>query len=261
MARTLVSIEVDLASSFAIRFACQLGNFIPLEIQPVYVKGYPEEEPITGIGWVRHTWEREMVREGKQEIQEMILAEMTTCPLLREPTVLFGERDKELMQLITSESYDLYIEGAPYPFTPATVAKRLQGKFYQHLPCPLIWLRSLPPLTQVLILCLEPRGTAALGKSLARIWVGCRLPLHVGLPAAAAQDLLEAVAGLQVALSEAGCQTVLEPGITQPLAVNHVGDWQNASLLAVALPRQLKKDHPLLPWLCELKVPLLLQLF
>ncbi len=261
MVRTLVSIEVDLASSFAIRFACQLGNFIPLEIQPVYVKGYPEEEPITGIGWVRHTWEREMIREGKQEIQEMILAEMTTCPVLREPKVLFGERDKELRQLIASEPYDLYIEGAPYPFTPATVAKRLQDKFYQQLPCPCLWLRSLPPLTKVLILCLEPRGTTALGKSLARIWAGCRLPLHVGLPAAAAQDLLDAVAGLQMALSEAGCQTVLEPGMAQPTAAGPTGDYRDSGLIVVALPRQLKKDNPLLPWLCQLKVPLLLQLF
>lgn len=261
MVRALVSIEVDLASSFAIRFACQLGNLIPLEIQPVYVKGYPEEEPITGIGWVRHTWEQEMIREGKQEIQEMILAEMNTCPVLQKPKVLFGERDKELTQLITSESYDLYLEGTPYPFTPATVAKRLQGKFYQHLPCPCIWLRSLPPLTKVLIFCLEPRGTVALGKSLARIWAGCQVPLHVGVPATAAQDLLEAVSDLQVALNEAGCQTVLEPGIAQPTAAGLASDWRGASLLAVALPRHLKKDYPLLPWLCQLKMPLLLQLF
>ena len=50
MIRTLVSIEVDLASSMAIRYACQLGNLIPMELQPVYVKSYPFEEPVTGIG-------------------------------------------------------------------------------------------------------------------------------------------------------------------------------------------------------------------
>jgi len=84
MMRTLVSIEVDLASSMAIRYACQLGNLIPMELQPVYVKGYPFEEPVTGIGWVRHTWEKELVKEGKEEISEMIAGEMDTCPVFTE---------------------------------------------------------------------------------------------------------------------------------------------------------------------------------
>jgi hypothetical protein len=61
MVKTLVAIEVDLASSFAIRYACQLGNLIQMEIHPIYVKFPSPEAPMTGVGWVRHTWEREVV--------------------------------------------------------------------------------------------------------------------------------------------------------------------------------------------------------
>ena len=35
MMKTLVAIEVDLASSMAIRYACDLGNLIPMELFPV----------------------------------------------------------------------------------------------------------------------------------------------------------------------------------------------------------------------------------
>jgi hypothetical protein len=68
MIKTLVAIEVDLASSMAIRYACQLGNLINMELYPVYVKEPPPEVPTTGVGWVRRTWEREIVAAGKEEI-------------------------------------------------------------------------------------------------------------------------------------------------------------------------------------------------
>ena len=65
MIKTLVAIEVDLASSLAIRYACQLGSLIELELYPVYVKEPPPEVPATGTGWVRHTWEREILETGQ----------------------------------------------------------------------------------------------------------------------------------------------------------------------------------------------------
>ena len=260
MIRTLVSIEVDLASSMAIRYACQLGNLIPMELQPVYVKGYPFEEPVTGIGWVRHTWEKELVKEGKEEISEMIAGEMDTCPVLQEPRVIFGDREKELTHIMETELFDLYVEGAPYPFTPANVAKRLQLKFYQHLTCPFVWLRTLRPINKVLILCLEPTGTAALGQALEKLWAGCRVPLHLGMPSGATPTLQESVATMQASLINAGCLITLEPGLPM-----HPADLAKAlqpdfGLVALALPRALKKDHPLLPWLSQIKTPLLVTL-
>jgi hypothetical protein len=260
MIRTLVSIEVDLASSMAIRYACQLGNLIPMELQPVYVKGYPFEEPVTGIGWVRHTWEKELVKEGKEEISEMIAGEMDTCPVLQESRVIFGDREKELAHLMNTETFDLYVEGAPYPFTPATIAKRLHLKFYQHLTCPFVWLRSLRPINKVLILCLESTGTAALGQALEKLWAGCTVPLHLGMPSGATPALQEAVATLRFSLTKAGCLTTLEPGLSLLPADLPAAHQLDFGLVALALPRALKKDHPLLPWLSQIRAPLLVTL-
>ena len=143
MLKTLVAIEVDLASSFAIRYACDLGNLIPMELYPVYVKAPPPEVPVTGTGWVRHTWEREIVAMGKEEIQEMLASEQESCPMLQPPRVIYGDRDYELAKIESQEAFDLYVEGAPYPFNPANIQRRLHAKFYQKLACPLIWLRGL----------------------------------------------------------------------------------------------------------------------
>ena len=48
MIKTLVAIEVDLASSMAIRYACQLGNLVDVELYPVYVKGRRRRCPPPG---------------------------------------------------------------------------------------------------------------------------------------------------------------------------------------------------------------------
>lgn len=260
MIRTLVSIEVDLASSMAIRYACQLGNLIPMELQPVYVKGYPFEEPVTGVGWVRHTWERELVKEGREEIKEMIAAEMDSCPVLQEPRVIFGNREKELSQIMDNETFDLYVEGAPYPFNPATITKRLQLKFYQHLTCPFVWLRTLRPLNKVLVLCLDPVGTEALGRVLEKLWSGCKVPLHLGLPSKVTPELQGIVATVEGTLRQAGCLTILEPGLALPSADMPTPAPLDFGLVALTLPRRLKKDYPLLPWFSQIKAPLMVVL-
>ena len=71
---------MDLASSLAIRYACHWATSVHMELHPVYVKAPPPEVPATGTGWVRHTWEREIVELGKEEIQEMLASEMESCP-------------------------------------------------------------------------------------------------------------------------------------------------------------------------------------
>ncbi len=60
MIKALVSIDVDLAASRTIRFACQLGYFMPVELHPVYIKESPPRELSIGSGWARHHWEREL---------------------------------------------------------------------------------------------------------------------------------------------------------------------------------------------------------
>ncbi|MGA9753569.1 MAG: hypothetical protein WBV23_00345 [Desulfobaccales bacterium] len=266
MLKTLVAIEVDLASSMAIRYACDLGNLIPMELYPVYVKAPPPEVPATGTGWVRHTWEREIVEMGREEIEEVLSSEQETCPLLQEPRVIYGDRDYELLKIIGHEPFDLYVEGAPYPFNPTTIQRRLHAKFYQKLACPLIWLRVLRKIHQALVVCPDLAGARAILPAITKLWGGCSIPVHLALPPQAGYggpgDALRDEARKALAAMEAAGGTV---------EVKEVADWSSGGpnpamlkdygMVAVALERAVKKDHIRLQWLAQVKNPLMLVLY
>jgi hypothetical protein len=263
MLKTLVAIEVDLASSFAIRYACDLGNLIPMELYPVYVKAPPPEVPVTGTGWVRHTWEREIVEMGKEEIQEMLASEQESCPTLQAPRVIYGDRDYELVKIEGQESFDLYVEGAPYPFNPATIQRRLHSKFYQKLPCPLIWLRALRKVNQALVVCPDLAGARMVLPAMQKLWAGCSTPVHLALPpqegdGGSGEALGQEARKTLAAMEAAGCT----------VKIKEVADWSSGGptaeafkdygLVAVPLPRAVKKDDVRLNWLAQVKNPLML---
>ena len=261
MIKTLVAIEVDLASSLAIRYACQLGSLIELELHPIYVKEPPPEVPTIGTGWVRHTWEREIVETGKEEIQEMLAGEMDSCPQLQAPRVLYGERQYELLKIMEHEPFDLYVEGAPYPFTPANIQRRLSARFYQRVGTPLIWLRMLRKINQVLAPCFDPAGTRHQVLTLQKIWAGCKAPVHFWAPPEVGEAMQQEVAAGQNLLRNAGCETKLlvadriEEGGPAPEVIKDYG------LVVVALERAVRKDSPRLQWLAQVKSPLMLVLY
>jgi len=263
MLKTLVAIEVDLASSMAIRYACDLGNLIPMELFPVYVKAPPPEVPATGTGWVRHTWEREIVAMGKEEIEEMLSSEQETCPLLRDPRVIYGDREYEMLKIVSQETFSLYVEGAPYPFNPASIHRRLHSKFYQKLACPLIWLRVLRKIHQALVVCPDAPGARAVLLALQKLWVGCSIPVHLAVPplAGAGDALRDEVRKALAAMEEAGCNVEMK----------EVADWsaggpapallKDYGLVALPLERAVKKDHDRLQWLAQVKSPMMLVLY
>jgi hypothetical protein len=260
MIRTLVAIEVDLTSSFAIRFACQLSTCLKMELCPVYVKSDISREDTTGVGWVRHTWEREIIREGKVEIAEMIASEAEFCPTLAEPRVIYGDRDAELARLLERESFHLYVEGAPYPFTPETIYKRLHSRLYQRLTQPLIWLRAVKKVDRVLLLCPDLAAPRALARTFESLWSGCATPLHLAHPAGAGEDLLQEVAQARQSLEAAGLSVSLTPPF-QPTAGGPPADFlKDYGLVGVALEAAGRKDSPQLQWLSRVKNPLLLTL-
>ena len=261
MIKTLVAIEVDLASSLAIRYACQLGSLLNVELHPVYVKEPPPEVPATGTGWVRHTWEREILEMGKEEIQEMLAGEMESCPQLHEPRVIYGDRQHELLKIMEHEPFDLYVEGAPYPFTAANIQRRLSAKFYQRVRTPLIWLRLLRKISQVLVPCFDAPGTRAASQSLQKIWAGCAVPLHFCLAPGAKDEVVQELMKGQEALKAAGCQVALRDDLLMAEGGPAPEVMKDYGLVVVALERAIKKDSPLLPWLTQVKAPMMVVLY
>jgi hypothetical protein len=248
--KTLVSIEVDLASSLAIRFACQLGAAIPMEVHPVYVKEFSSDGSLIGAGWASRTLEREMIKEGKDEISEMITAEMDFCPDLGEPQVIYGDREAELLKIMQKEDFGLYVEGLHFPWNAAAIYKQLHSKFYKKLTFPVVWVRALRKVNQVLILCLNPVATEKVAHVIQKIWKDCPVPLILARPSGnlGGEPLKEAVEKARILLEQSGCKVSVHDNLPSKLE-DITDETLNFPLVAIALERDVKKDQPDLHWL------------
>ena len=102
MIKVLVPVEADLASSIALRYVCQIANLIETEILTINVRASSSEEYPVGTGWVRHTWEKTMIREAEDDVRQLIRAERANCPTLGEPMVVLGDRDDEILKELQS---------------------------------------------------------------------------------------------------------------------------------------------------------------
>lgn len=255
MIKTIVAIEVDLAASRAIRFACQLGNFLQMEIHPVYIKEAPPRNLTIGSGWARHHWEKELIQEGKEEIADLITSEIDYCPVLKEPRVVCGDRDTEIIKILEREPFDLYVEGAHFAWNAAALHQRINSGLFHRAHMPIALAPTLRKIFKLLVPCLEPRGIGALGQGLARLWAGSTIPISLAMPAGQEKELQPAVNEARQVLAEAGCQVELSDGLSvypKPPGDTYLREY---GLTAIALPFDLKKDSPPLTWLAQVKAP------
>jgi hypothetical protein len=263
--KTLVSIEVDLTSSLALRFACQLGSFMNMDIQPVYVKESSPHESVMGAGWASRTWEKEMVQQGKAEISDFIDAEKDFCPLLRQPLVIYGDREAELFKLSQTEKFDLYLEGVHFPWTINEIYKRLHTKIYQRIASPMVLVRTFRKVNQVQLLCLDVPGTRTLTEVFQRIWKNCQIPLLLSHASGESNDngdyqLREAVEHSREALLESGC-TVSVTDKLASIPTDEAGETlKDQGLVAIAMERGVRKECTELQWLSMVRTSALIAL-
>lgn len=261
MIKTLVSIEVDLAASRAIRFASQLNFLVPMEIQPVYVKEAPPRELSIGSGWARHHWEQEVVQQGKAEIIEMVSSEWEFSPTLKEPRVIWGDRERELLNIIEGESFDVFVDGERFDWTPANLHRKLQSKLWQRFPGVIGLARVLRKVEELLVMCTEAQGVQPLVQNISRLWKGSTLPMSLAVPHGAPADLAQAAAGAKEVLTQAGCRVSLQEDFPYYPEAPVPGSLRKYGLVALALKRDVKKDSHELEWLSRINAPFLITLY
>lgn len=261
MIKTVVSIEMDLAASRAIRFASQLNYFIPMEIHPVYVKAPPSRDLSIGSGWARRHWEEDLVQQGKAEIIEMISSEWEFSPTLKEPLVVSGDREAELLRIMEAERFDIFVDGERFDWTPADLHRKLHSRLWQRFPGIIGCARVLRKIKSLLLLCTEAAGVWPLVESMTRLWSGSTLPVVLAVPRGAPDDLTQEAARAHEALAQTGCQASLQMNFAYYPEPPAPGFLREYGLAALALQRDLKKDYPGLAWLAQVKVPLLIKLY
>jgi hypothetical protein len=261
--KALVSIEVDLAASRTMRFACQLGNFMPVELHPVYIKESPPRELSIGSGWARRHWEQELIKEGKKEISEWIASEIDYSPEVEvmEPRVVYGDRDAEVLRIMEKEPFDLYVEGARFPWNQATLYQKIHSRLFQRAHLPIALAPVLRRIHKLLVPCLDAAGTKAMGEILPKLWSGCSIPVTLALLKGQEGILQPEANRVRQALEEAACQVGQEevfPFFPSPPSDEYLREY---GLVALALESDIKKESPYFEWLSQVKVPLLLVLY
>ncbi len=180
MTRVLVSLDADLASSLALRYACQLASLTAMELQPIHVEEVEGERTSPGSGWVRRTWEAALLETGREEIARLIEVERATCQGTLLPARLcVGEREDEILRELNRGGYDLFVEGALHRFTAAEFTARLRSRLYRLAPCPIALVRNLAPLERVAFLLAGDEDAARLGEVYCRLLGRAELTVEV----------------------------------------------------------------------------------
>jgi hypothetical protein len=264
MIKILVPVAADLASSIALRYACQMSELIQVEIQTIHVKAPSSEGSQLGTGWVRHTWEKTMLTEAEDEIAQLIRAERTHCPSLGEPLIMIGDRDEKILRELQSGSCDLFVEGTIPTFSSSYFSKRLESHLYQDIPCPFLMVKNLMPLHRVVLILSENVDPHKLIQVFTGIFGESNLKVELFYlkSADAAGQESEGLAEMTLevtikALGERGWvpeKSQVISGQARELAV----DLEDHGLLLTGLDRPLKKKTFLHEFLVATPAPILL---
>jgi len=152
MLKTLVYLNADLASSIALRYACQMSKIVEMRLETIHVEEPGVEEQSPGTGWVRQTWETALLKTGEEEIAQLIQAEKPLCPPLPATKMFLGNREEKILQELQKERYDLFLEGTLYSFTSSNFYEKIRSRLFRDASCPFIFVKNLMGLTRIALL-------------------------------------------------------------------------------------------------------------
>ena len=179
MLRTLVYLDADLASSIALRYACQLTQVVDMKLHTFHVEEPDHDGHAPGTGWVRRTWESAMLKTGEFEITQLIKAEKSSCPTLGAPKMIVGDRENEILREVQRESYDLFVEGSLHSFTAKKLYDKIHSRLYKHIPCPVIVVKNLVNLEKIALIVRGEEESNKLVSLFVKIFSGAKLNLDL----------------------------------------------------------------------------------
>jgi hypothetical protein len=179
MLMTLVTLESDLASSIALRYACQMTNIVEMGLQTIHVEEADAEGHPPGTGWVRRSWEKALKKNGEEQIAQLIRAERSSCPSMPATKVVLGDRDEEILLELNRESYDLYIEGMLYTYSSTNFFRKLHSRLYREAPCPIILVKNLLNLSRIALVLDVAMDPSSAVTTFLKIFEGAEIDLDV----------------------------------------------------------------------------------
>jgi hypothetical protein len=275
MIKTLLSINADLASSIALRYACQLAKMTGMLLLPMHVVEPEQEGHSPGTGWVRRTWEKGLLETAQAEISRLMNAERGACPTLGPPRISIGVRDDVLLRELEGESYDLFVEGILHSFDSSYFQKRLRSRLYREMPCSTLLVKNLVNLKNVALLLEDEPVSGDMISSFIGIVEGAEMEVDLfrcrfqtggrlnfednekAPPSSLPKEPDNLLGSAEKTLAEKG-RTVRESMVVQGTPVKIAQHLEDYSLVATFLPRQKAVKGPLLDLLARVPSAVLL---
>ncbi len=179
MINVLIYLNLDLASSIAIRYAQELSRLLKMAVQPIHIKEPEQKGPSFGTGWVRRTWENAILKKGEEEIAHLLKTENIHISCIGKPRVIVGEREEELLRELRQGGYDLFMEGILSTFDLSSFYNILQSRLYKNLPCPFIMVKNIAPLNKCLLLVGEEVDISYLLGNFLNTFAGIKIPVEI----------------------------------------------------------------------------------
>jgi hypothetical protein len=173
-------LDEDLASSIALKFVDRMRQSISdLRLQMIHVMRPDIKPQSVGCGWVRRTWEKGVLEEGMSMINRMLKTENVQFPISGPPKVMMGDRDKETLTELTTNAYDLFIEGNQNTSNVKDFHRLINSSLYKKAPCPILIARNEIKKNRTVLLAEEGTNIKRLAQQFGRLMHTSKLSIDL----------------------------------------------------------------------------------
>ena len=266
MITALISINTNLSSSIALRYAHDLSNKIDIGLYDIHVVETKQSGTSPGSGWVQKTWENALIETEREEISQFLKMEKVSLPFLKTPKILIGDRTEKLLDELQTGQYTFFLEGVLPSFNPHDFYKLVHSRLYRLMSCPVLVVKNLVPLDRAALLMDKDSDHREFIAHFLKIFgnAGFELDL-IDLNFNKSGDLVVEEAKSQNTYLENATAVLAEKNISPnlskkitgrpPKIADHLRDY---GLVISTLKHKSKKNNPLIELLGRVSSPVLL---
>ena len=151
MKKALIHLKEDLQSSISFRYAASQTTQLGMNLQIINVVE-PAAEPQENTGWVRRSWEKEMIETGYDEVNRLIRTENIDYFEAGEPIVAIGDKDEKILDELKNDTYSLYFEGYLNKDNHSDFLNFLDAQRFLEMPCPMLIVKDLVKVSNLFLL-------------------------------------------------------------------------------------------------------------
>ena len=158
MLNTLISVNEDLSSRFAVWYMGQLREILDLSVHLIHVTEPEQKGRPVATGWVHKTWEDSVLLQARTWIDRMIRTERISSRILDEPEILSGGREELLLYSMNLSACGLFVEGMFHSFRPDAFLSKIRSNLYKKAPCPILMVKNKTDLSRGVVIACEDKN-------------------------------------------------------------------------------------------------------